>query len=111
MRMKERLYLTEDRSRVVKEDDRSGRHLLCKKGAELDDEIALEYGLVDGGLDLAIAKQVSKAMQKKFDGIAAAEVKRTRKKPSSKSTRVKKVETKSTGRVVRFGGSKRGGKK
>jgi len=109
--MKERLYLTENRLKVVKEDDRSGRHLLCKKGAELDDKVAAEYGLVDGGLDLAVAKQVSKAMQKKFDEIAAAEVKRTRKKPSSKSTRVKKVATKSTGRVINFGGSKKDKKK
>jgi hypothetical protein len=56
MRMKERLYLTEDRSRAVKEEDRSGRHLLCKKGAELDDKVAARYGIVDGALPLGDKK-------------------------------------------------------
>ena len=49
MRMKERLYLTED-GQVVGPDDRRGRQLLCKKGSWLDDEIAEKYGLVDGNL-------------------------------------------------------------
>lgn len=50
MRMKERLYLVEDRSKAVYSDDRRGRHLLCKKGAELDNEVAKKYGLYDGRL-------------------------------------------------------------
>jgi len=98
--MRERLYLTEDRSKVVSEDDRRGRHLLCKKGAELDDKVAAQYGLVDGCFSVEAAKTV--------EPIIAPEVKRT--KPQ-KSTRTKKVATKSTGRVINFGGSKKDKKK
>jgi len=50
MRMKERLYLTEDRSKAVYSSDRRGRHLLCKQGSELDDKLAKKYGLFDGRL-------------------------------------------------------------
>ena len=100
MRMRERLYLTEDRSRVVSEVDRRGRHLLCKKGAELNDKIAAQYGLVDGSLSAKTAKTV--------EPIVAPEVKRSKPR---KSTRTKKVATKSTGRVIKFGGNKRGKKK
>jgi len=46
MRMKERLYLTEDRSEVVDENDRRGRHLFCKPGDEIPDEEAKKYGLL-----------------------------------------------------------------
>ena len=101
MRMRERLYLTEDRSRVVSEEDRRGRHLLCKKGAELDDKVAAQYGLVDGSFSEEAAKTV--------EPIIPPEVKRTAK--TQKSTQVKKVATKGTGRVIKFGGNKRGKKK
>jgi len=46
MRAKERLYLTEDRSEVVNENDRRGRFLFCKRGDEIPDELARKYGLL-----------------------------------------------------------------
>jgi len=99
MRMRERLYLTEDRSKVVSEDDRRGRHLLCKKGAELDDKVAARYGLIDGAFSKEAAKTV--------EPIIPPETKRAKKIVTQKSTRVEKVATKRTGRVIRFGGSKK----
>lgn len=75
MKMRERLYLVEDRSRAVSETDRSGRHLLCKNGAELDDKVAARYGLVDGRLSSA---------DPSVDQVIAPEVKRTVRKSAMK---------------------------
>ena len=70
MHMKERLYLTEDRSKAVYSSDRRGRHLLCKKGAELDNAEAKKYGIVDGRLsallpadDKGAKKQIAKNLK------------------------------------------------
>ena len=62
MFMRERLYLIEDRSKAVYSSDRRGRHLLCKKGSELDDKEAVKYGLVDGRL--SALKPVEKPLSK-----------------------------------------------
>jgi len=45
VRIKERLYLTADRKRVVGENDRAGAFLFAKPGDELDDDVAEKYGL------------------------------------------------------------------
>lgn len=45
MRVTERLYLTAD-GRVVPDTDRTGRLLFAKKGAEIPDELARQYGLL-----------------------------------------------------------------
>jgi len=70
MKMKERLYLNEARTKAVYADDRSGRHLLCKLGAELDDNIAKQYGLVDGRLSVlknaeVVAKEIVEVVETK----------------------------------------------
>ena len=57
MRMKERLYVS-DNGIAVSEEDRRGRQLLCKKGSFLDDAIAKKYSLVDGGLPLSKVQKV-----------------------------------------------------
>lgn len=84
MKMKERLYLTEDRGTVVSETDRRGRHLLCKKGSVLDNAIAKGYGLVNGRLphseeadeEPIIPPEVTRAMRK----IAQEEIAKSTKK-------------------------------
>jgi hypothetical protein len=43
MRVKQRLYLTED-GRVVNEHDPKGRRLLCDKGYDLPPDIVKKYG-------------------------------------------------------------------
>ena len=70
MKMTERLYLNEARTKAVYADDRSGRHLLCKLGAELDDNIAKQYGLVDGRLSVlknaeVVAKEIVEVVETK----------------------------------------------
>lgn len=83
MRMKERLYLTEDRLSVVSADDRKGRFLLCKKGAELDDKIAKYYGLVDGELQKTNLQKLAQdlgAVQTTKTTIAKIKPKRKRKR-------------------------------
>ena len=83
MKMKERLYLTEDRSRAVVEEDRAGRYLLCKKGAELDDKVAAKYGIVDGVLKTNSGRSFEKAFPPK-EIILEPEVKRTKSKSKKK---------------------------
>lgn len=50
MRLKQRLYFNEDRSRVVNEHDPSGRYLLGDIGTEIPDSLAKKYGLFPSGL-------------------------------------------------------------
>lgn len=46
VRIRERLYLTADRKRVVGENDRAGAFLFAKPGDEIDDDLAEKYGLL-----------------------------------------------------------------
>lgn len=46
VRIKERLYLTADRAKVVGENDRSGAFLFAKPGDEISDDVAEKYGLL-----------------------------------------------------------------
>ncbi len=50
MRMKERLYLVEDRSQAVYAADGRGGELLCKIGDVIDAKTAKRYGIVGGRL-------------------------------------------------------------
>lgn len=50
MEAKERLYLTEDREKLVKEGDSKGAFLYAAPGDEIPDDVAGRFGLVDGVL-------------------------------------------------------------
>ncbi|MEV0994654.1 hypothetical protein [Nonomuraea sp. NPDC050202] len=45
--IKQRMYLTEDKSRAVPEGDPEARHLLCAAGGEVSRADAERYGLLD----------------------------------------------------------------
>jgi len=47
MIIRERLYLTVDRKRVVNENEREGRFLFAKPGDDIPDSIAKQYGLIE----------------------------------------------------------------
>ncbi len=66
MQVKERLYLNADKTKVVRSNDIRGRHLFCKKGAEISKEEAEFYGVVDGYLKdgASVADQVVTPLSK-----------------------------------------------
>ncbi|MGR6922560.1 hypothetical protein ACU635_50615 [[Actinomadura] parvosata] len=47
MKISQRMYLTEDKSRAVPEGDPEARHLLCAAGGEVSRADAERYGLLD----------------------------------------------------------------
>lgn len=47
VKMNRRLYLVEDKSRVVEEGDPDARWLLCPAGGEVSHADAMRYGLLD----------------------------------------------------------------
>jgi len=51
MRITERLYLTEDRKRIVKENDHTGRYLFAVPGDDISDAEAIKYGLMEKKAD------------------------------------------------------------
>lgn len=48
MEAKERLYLTADATKLVREGDPEGATLYCAPGDEIPDEAVERFGLVDG---------------------------------------------------------------
>lgn len=63
MKITERLYLTADRKKIVKEGDPKAAFLLAAKGQELPDVIARQYGLLKKKKP-AVNKQVQKVFNK-----------------------------------------------
>lgn len=90
MFMRERLYLIEDRSKAVYSSDRRGRHLLCKKGSELDDKEAEKYGLVDGRLS-ALKPAEEPLSKEKVYGKAKAKAKSKIIEPQAKRSKVIRI--------------------
>jgi len=104
MRMKERLYLTEDRSKAVYSSDRRGRHLLCKQGSELDDKIAKKYGFLNGRLSAIqpLGTEVKKPERPVKDAIkrmpnieAARKAGDKKKKKEAKGMKINRLEDES----------------
>ena len=57
MIVKERLYFTADRKRVVNENMREGRFLFAKPGDDIPDSIAKQYGLIEEKEPTKMAQQ------------------------------------------------------
>jgi hypothetical protein len=60
VRIRERLYLTADRKRVVGENDRSGAFLFAKPGDEIEDDLAEKYGLTTSRQPKAVSVPVGR---------------------------------------------------
>jgi len=86
MQLKERLYLIEDRSKAVRTADRSGRHLLGKKGGTITEEEAEFYRVVDGLLKdgASVAEQVVEVPRTKPKAKSKAKSKTVKLKELSK---------------------------